>query len=47
LADRIDDACAAVTGTKPPHADPVLAGATLSEALRDRQMLVLDDAWTS
>lgn len=47
LADRVDDACAAVTGTKPPHADPLLAGAALGRALgRKRMLLVLDDAWS-
>ncbi|MDQ1307682.1 MAG: hypothetical protein QG671_3515 [Actinomycetota bacterium] len=46
LADRIDDASAALTGVKPPHTDPLLAGAALGEALGPRRMLlVLDDAW--
>jgi hypothetical protein len=48
LADRIDDACATLTGTKPPHTDLILAGAALGQALADRRMLlVLDDAWAA
>ncbi|WP_433203935.1 NB-ARC domain-containing protein [Dactylosporangium sp. CS-047395] len=47
LADAIDNACAAITGVKPPFTDPTAAGAALGDALgAGRFLLVVDDVWS-
>jgi WD40 repeat protein len=47
LAERINDVCATVTGRKPLHTDPLLAGADLGAGLGGRRMLlVVDDVWS-
>jgi len=46
LAERINNLCAALSGSKPPFTDPLLAGAELGRLLGDgRFLLVLDDVW--
>jgi WD40 repeat protein/nucleoside phosphorylase len=46
LAEAIDNACAAVTGVKPPFTDPMSAGAELGSVLgAGRFLLVVDDVW--
>jgi WD40 repeat protein len=46
LADRINDLCEALSGSRPTLADPEQAGFRLGELLGDEpRLLVVDDAW--
>ncbi|MEV8437480.1 NB-ARC domain-containing protein [Actinosynnema sp. NPDC051121] len=48
LAERINDLVFALSGIRPPVADPMVSGAELGRALDERGpvLLVLDDVWT-